>query len=142
MLATLLHITNPHHHNIHRYSPSDILVPGPFVMAAAMANTSQDLGDILYEDVVSCTNINKVNPGDQINTVTYVMNARQLQENPTLEEVTLKHLAIKNTEMDHLLHGGIPKKLLNRELQKPSEYEAVCLEDCPLLFLRITCQMV
>lgn len=142
MLATLLHITNPHHHNVHRYNPSDILVPGPFVMAAAMANTSPDIGDIVYEDIKCCTNINKVNPGDQINTITYVMDSKPLQENPALEEVTLKHLAIKNTEVDHLLHDGIPKKLLSGELQKPSEYEDVCLEQCPLLFHRIACQMV
>ena len=43
---------------------SDILVPGPFVMAAAMANASQNIGDIVYDEIVSCTNINKVNPGD------------------------------------------------------------------------------
>ena len=142
LLATLLHITNPHHHDVHRYSPSDILVPGPFVMAAAMANASQDLGDIVYEEIVSCTNINKVNPGDQINTITYILSTKPFQENPALEEVTLKHLATKNTELDHLFHTGIPKKLVSGELQKPSEYEAVCLEECPLLFHRIACQMV
>ena len=142
MLASLMRITNPHHHNTVRYSPTDILVPGPFVMAATIANTTQNLGEYAYEDILMATNLNKVNPGDLIGTVSYVLESKRLADNPDLEQVTIRHLAIKNTDIEELQNIGIPQKLLNGSLTKPSEYESVCQNECPLLFHKIACQMV
>ena len=142
MLASLMRIINPHHHNIIRYAHDDILVPGPFVMAAAMANASQSLGEVIYEDIPYSTNLNKVNPGDQIGTVTYVMDSRPIDEDSDLEQVTIRHLAIKNTDVDLLLETGIPEELVSGSLTKPSEYEAVCQRECPLLHHKIACQVV
>ena len=142
MLASLMRITNPHHHNTVRYLPTDILVPGPFVMAAAIANTTQNLGEVAYEDIPMAANLNKVNPGDLIGTVSYVLDSKHLADNPDLEQVTIRHLAIKNTNIEELQNIGIPQKLLNGSLTKPSEYESVCQNECPLLFHKIACHMV
>ena len=142
MLASLLRITNPHHHNKVRYLPTDILVPGPFVMAAALGNTAPNLGEIVYEDILMAANLNKVNPGDQIGTISYILDSQHLAENPDLEQVTVRHLAIKNTNIEQLQETGVPQKLLDGTLTKPSQYEAFCQQQCPLLFHKIACQMV
>ena len=142
MLASLMRITNPHHHNTVRYLPTDILVPGPFVMAATISNTTQDLGEIAYEDIQMATNLNKVNPGDKIGTISYVVDSERLVENHNLEQVTIKHIGIKNTNIDELLTTGIPLKIFDGSLTKPSEYETVCQNECPLLFHKIACNIV
>ena len=139
-MCKLLKLTNPHHHNIVRYSASDILVPGPFVIAAMLSNAERDLGEVIYEEFPVHTNINKVNPGDQIGTVTYVLSIQQMVENPGLEEITLKHIGIKNVDLEWLEEAGIPATLFDGVERKPAEYEALCAEKCPLLYRKIACQ--
>lgn len=142
MLCKLFKITNAHHHNIVRYSPSDILVPGPFVIAAMVSNTVYDLGDVVYEEYPVHTNINKVNPGDQIGTLTIIKSIRQLPENPELEEITLHHIGVKNVDLEWLVNSGVPGDLFGKELQKPAQYEEFCVAHCPILYRRIACQAV
>lgn len=140
MLCKLFKITNAHHHNVIRYSSSDLLVPGPFVIAAMTSNAEYDLGDLIYEQYPIQTNINKVNPGDQIGTLTYVQSIRQLAENSDLEEITLKHIGTKNVDLEWLINSGVPGNLFSGELQKPAHYEELCAEECPILYRKIACQ--
>ena len=142
MMCKLFKITNAHHHNNIRYSSSDILVPGPFVIAAMLSNTESDVGDVVCEEFPVHTNINKVNPGDQIGTLTYVVSTRQLAENPELEEITLKHIGVKNIDLEWLLKSGVPEDLFSDELSKPAQYEMLCAAQCPLLYRKIACQAV
>lgn len=137
MLCYLLKIVNPHHHNKVRYSHSDILVPGPFVMAASISNASTDIGEVLYEDVSSSVNPNKVNLGDQIGAMTLVVKCTVLEANPDLEEVILKHVAIKNVDMDTIAQLNLPQRLF--EDMKPSSYEELCIAELPLLIHKIAC---
>ena len=138
MLCYLLKIVNPHHHNIIRYNHTDILVPGPFVMAAAISNASFDLGGAVYEDILKCINPNKVNLGDQIGTLTFIEKCSAVESNPHLEEVILKHVAVKNTDMDTLASSVIPPELFADNM-KPSEYEQLCIEKMPQLIHKIVC---
>ncbi len=138
MLCNLLKIINPHHHNIVRYNSTDILVPGPFVMAAALSNASIDIGEVVYEDISSCINPNKVNLGDQVGTLTFVQKCTTLESNPCLEEVILKHFALKNIDMDVVASLTIPQELFSED-KKPSEYERLCIEKMPLLIHKIVC---
>lgn len=138
MLCTLLNIVNPHHHNKVRYQTTDLLVPGPFVMSAALGSSALDIGEIVYEDIPLCINPNKVNFGDQIGAVTYVESCMPLSNNPQLEEVKLKHLALKNTDMEILSETDIPKKLFDT-VMKPSEYESICAAEIPMLLHKIAC---
>jgi hypothetical protein len=142
MLCKLFKITNAHHHNTIRYSSSNILVPGPFVIAAMLSNAEYDVGHVVYEEYPMHTNINKVNPGDQIGTLTYVVSIRQLVENPELEEITLKHIGVKNVDLEWLLKSGVPEDLFSDELHKPAHYEEICAAQCPLLYRKIACQAV
>lgn len=139
MLCSLLKIVNPHHHNKVRYNSTDILVPGPFVMAAALSSASADVGNIVYEEIPSCVSLNKVNLGDQIGTMTFVEKCSTSESNPNLEEVLLKHVAIKNTDMMVLTDSDIPQKLFSGELVKPSEYEALCIAELPHFIHKIAC---
>lgn len=140
MLCNLLHIVNPHHHNKIRYQPTDLLVPGPFVMSAGMSAANLDIGEIIYEEIPVCINPNKVNFGDQLGTVTFIVNSRPLSDNlPEFEEVTLKHFVVKNTDMSILTKVDFPLKLFDNGHMKPSEYEALCGAECPVLLHKIAC---
>ena len=139
MLCTLLNIVNPHHHNKVRYQATDLLIPGPFVMSAAIGSAALDIGEIVYEDIPLCVNPNKVNFGDQIGAITYVESVEPLSENPQLEEVRLKHLALKNTDMEILSDMDFPKRLFQAEIMKPSEYESLCANEFPILLHKIAC---
>ena len=139
MLCTLLNIVNPHHHNKVRYQETDLLIPGPFVMSAALGNSALDIGEIIYEDIPYCVNPNKVNFGDQVGAVTYVESCEPLRDHPQLEEVKLKHLALKNTDMEILSEMDIPRKLFEAKEMKPSEYESVCAAEFPMLLHKIAC---
>ena len=138
MLCTLLNIVNPHHHNKVRYQATDLLVPGPFVMSAALGSSALDIGEIIYEDIPLCINPNKVNFSDQIGAVTYIESCTPLSNNPQLEEVKLKHLALKNTDMEILSETDIPKKLFET-VMKPSEYESIYAAEIPMLLHKIAC---
>lgn len=139
MLCTLLNIVNPHHHNKVRYQSTDLLVPGPFVMSAVLGSSALDIGEIVYEDIPLCINPNKVNFGDQIGAVTYIEDCEPINNNPQLEEVKLKHLALKNTDMEILSEIDIPKKLFESKTMKPSEYESICAVEIPMLLHKIVC---
>ncbi|XP_031573085.1 uncharacterized protein LOC116307084, partial [Actinia tenebrosa] len=142
MLCKLFKITNAHHHNIVRYSPSDILVSGPFVIAAMVSNAEYDVGDVVYDEYPMHININKVNPGDQIGTLTFVKSIRRLAENDDLEEITLHHIGVKNVDLEWLEISGVPEDLFGDELKKPAHYEKLCAAQCPILYRKIACQAV
>ena len=142
MLCTLLRIVNPHHHNIVRYSSNDLLVPGPFVMSAAIANSALDLGEILYEDIPLCISPNKVNFGDQIGTLTYVVECREIEGRPNYEQLIVKHIAVKNSDMEILSQMDIPLELFNGDKMKPSEIEKLCANEFPILLNKIACIIV
>ena len=139
MLCTLLNFIHPHHFNQLRYQATEILVPGPFVMSAALSGSAIDIGEVIYEEIPYCINPNKVNFGDQIGTVTYVESSRKLPGNPSLEEVTLRHLTLKNTDMEILSEMDIPDKFFLSKPMKPSEYEAICSTEFPTLLHKIVC---
>ncbi len=139
MLCNLLNLVNPHHHNLIRYQATDLLIPGPFVMSAALGCAALDIGEIVYEDVPVCINPNKVNFEDQIGSLTYIKSCKPLTTNSLLEEVKLKHFALKNTDMEVLSQMDIPRKLFEAEMMKPSEYESVCAKEFPMLLHKIVC---
>ena len=142
MLCNLLGIVNQHHHNKMRYSSFDLLVPGPFVMSAGIANTALDLGEILYEDIPLCINPNKVNFGDQIGTLTYIVDCNDVEGKPGYEEVLVKHIVVKNVDMEILSQLEIPLELFESDTMKPSDIEALCANSCPILLHKIACVIV
>lgn len=139
MLCNSLGITSPHHRDKIRYGHRDLVLPNCFVMAGGIANTSLDLGEILYEDIPYCANINTVNYGDQIGTMTYIEKCNKI-EGTNLEEVEMKHIILKQLDMDIVSRFNIPLKLCEiDEKTKPSDIELLCARSCPILHHKITC---
>ena len=137
VLCRLFSITNPHHHNTLKFSSNDIVVPGPFVIFATIGNTAGDLGKVIFEHIPKCISINTLNPGDQIETLTYVENCCPVTENENLEEITFKHIGIKNRNLEDL--SSVPEALFQNRLVKPSDFEKMCSEECPALLGKIAC---
>lgn len=142
MLSIALCLTNLNHYDTQSLTHEDLVVPGPFVLAASLAAPFQDLGDILYEKIEHCSNINMVNYGDSLGSLSYILDVQPLEDNPDLEEVTVKTLGIKNLDMQLLVNQPIPKALFTPEQMKPSDYEAICVTSFPELHHRIVCQTV
>ena len=142
MLCTLLHIVNPHHHHITRFRSTDILAPGPFVMSAGICIADLELGEAIYEHIPICINPNKTNPGDQLGALTYIIDCCEVPEIPEFEEVTLKHVVVKNIDMEVISQMDVPLELFKGDVLKPSEYESLCAEYCPILLHKIVCIVV
>ena len=138
-LCVLLNIVNPHSHDVLRYSSSDLLIPGPLVMAATIANSAMDLGEIIYEEIPLCHSTNKVNFGDQISTLTYVTECREVEGKAGFEQLTVKHIGIKNFDMEILSQMNIPSEVLEIDNMKPSEMESLCAAKFPNLLTKIVC---
>ena len=138
-LCKLFKITNEHHHNFVRYSPAALLVPGPLVIAAMISNSERETGHVVYEEIPFSMNMNKVNMGDQISTITYV---ESINEYPgsggLLEQVTLVQIGVININLEELCVVGIPRVLFESKVDMLArDYEEYCAELCPLLFRNI-----
>ncbi|XP_078696701.1 uncharacterized protein LOC144924911 [Branchiostoma floridae x Branchiostoma belcheri] len=141
-LATLLRVTNQHHYNVKKFNPEDILTIGALVETAMLQNVVDDFGDILYQEVVEASNVNRTPQEDMIGSISYIHSVRQLAENPDLEEVTVRTLGIKNLEMEEILEREVPVRLFSGTRMKTSDYEEICREDFPLLYRRIAAQVL
>ncbi|CAH1266439.1 CLYBL [Branchiostoma lanceolatum] len=140
--SNLIRVTNAHHINKMKYSYDDIVVPGPLVVAAAVHNVFDDFGDILYEEVVEASNVNRVNQEDMIGAVSLIHSVQPLTENSDLEEVTVRTLGIKNMDVDELLEREVLVKLFSGTNVRASDYEKICREEFPLLYRRIAAQVL
>ena len=83
-----------------KYSPQDILVPGPFSLAATAANCSREISDALGQQWTFCLNINKVNMGDLLVSVSHVHRVEDV--GGLFEIVTVTTLGVKNMKRDIL----------------------------------------
>ena len=139
-LSTLFRNTHPIHSDYQAYAPEQIIVCGGFVMSMVMAAGSRDLCQVLDEEIVHCSHINPVNPTDNIGALSYVIDVQPAGDH--LEEVTLKTLGLRNTNVEVDLAGvKVPLALLGIDHPKPSEVESICDSLCPPLRGRIALQM-
>ncbi|XP_078695683.1 uncharacterized protein LOC144924434 isoform X1 [Branchiostoma floridae x Branchiostoma belcheri] len=141
-LATLIRATNQHHLNVKKFNTEDLVAAGPLVEAATVHNVADDFGDILYQEVVKSSNVNRTNQEDMIGSVSYIHSIQQLAENPDLEEVTVRTLGIKNLDVEELLEREVPVILFSGTRMKTSDYEEICREAFPLLYRRIVTQVL
>ncbi|XP_078695691.1 uncharacterized protein LOC144924439 [Branchiostoma floridae x Branchiostoma belcheri] len=125
-----------------QFNTEDLLTAGPLVEAATVHNVTDDFGDILYQEVVESSNVNRTNQEDMIGSVSYIHSIQQLAENPDLEEVTVRTLGIKNLDVEELLEREVPVRLFSGTSMKTSDYEEICREDFPLLYRRIVAQVL
>ncbi len=139
-LSTLFRNTHPIHSDYQAYAPEEIIVCGGFVMSLVIAAASRDLGQVLDEEIVHCSHINPVNPSDNIGALSYIIDVQPVGDH--LEEVTVKTLGLRNTNVEVELAGvKVPLALLGTDHPKPSEVESICDSLCPPLRGRIALQM-
>lgn len=75
-------------------------MPGPFSLAATAANCSREISDALHQQWQFALNLNKVNMGDQLASMSYIHDVKSVSEH--LEEVTVSTLGLKNASRDIL----------------------------------------
>jgi citrate lyase beta subunit/acyl dehydratase len=139
-LTTLLRNTHPVHSDYQAFQPEEIIICGGFVMAMVQAATSRELRQILDEEIVQCSHVNRVTPGDNIGAISYVIDVEPFTEH--LEWVTVKTLGLKNIDVaTELADVAIPRELLQADPLKPSAIESICAARCTFLARRIALQM-
>ncbi len=84
-----------------KFLHQDVLVPGPFTISASLANASRELCDGVHQQWDFSLNINKVNLGDQISSVSFVHHVASMSKH--LEEATVTTLGLKNMHRDILM---------------------------------------
>ncbi len=140
-LTTLFRNTHPVHSDYQAFQPEEIIICGGFVMAMVQAATSRELRQILDEEIVQCSHVNRVTPGNNIGAISYVIDV-EAGPSEHLEWVTVKTLGLKNTDVATELAGvAIPRELLQGDPLKPSAIESLCAARCPFLTRRIALQM-
>ncbi len=138
--STRVRNTHPVHSDYQAYAPEQIIVCGGFVMSLVIAAASRDLGQVLDEEIVHCSHINPVNPSDNIGALSYIIDVQPVGDH--LEEVTVKTLGLRNTNVEVELAGvKVPLALLGTDHPKPREVESICDSLCPPLRGRIALQM-
>jgi citrate lyase subunit beta / citryl-CoA lyase len=143
-LCNLMRLTNAHHLDKEKFSQSEILVPGPLVLAAALSNVAQDLGDILHETWCHATNINVVNHGDQISSVTFVVGASHVPGDQTKlgQVLETQTFGFKNIDHGSLLALDFPAGMFSSKSPlKPKQYESIFGRHLPELQHNLVCQV-
>jgi citrate lyase beta subunit len=141
-LSTLLRLTNVQHYDSERFRHEDLIVAGPLATTASLTLPLHDLGDILHEEILHCSNINIVNFNDTLGAVSFILDVQTIENNPCLEEITVKTLGIKNVNVQTLSSYPLPLELFAAGFMKPAEFETICRSRSPRLEHRIACQTV
>jgi hypothetical protein len=141
-LSNLLRATNAHHYDRRRFAPTELVVAGPCVVAAALSNTLDDLGDRLAEELIHCSNINRVNLDAMIGTVSHILEVSPCADNDELEQVTLQCLGIKDLDVTAMDGSALPTELLTASELRPRALEDLCRRAFPDWSHRIACQAV
>jgi hypothetical protein len=85
-----------------KFERQDILVPGPFVLAATLANCCREVNDAVHQAWHFALNLNKVNMHDQLASVSYVHDVKPVSA--WLEQVRLTTIGVRNGNRDVLSH--------------------------------------
>lgn len=144
-LCTLFQITNAHHHSRTRYHDTELLVPGPLVLAATQSNVARFFDNVESEFHVQSLNMNKVNMTDQISTMTFVAETSIIPSaTGTRKLLKVVHIGVKNLDFAEcdFLTTGVPLSILDGSLDRPREYEKVLELECPELYKKIAARIV
>eukprot|EP00051_Salpingoeca_urceolata_P019125 m.275510 g.275510 ORF g.275510 m.275510 type:complete len:706 (-) comp19354_c0_seq5:118-2235(-) len=125
-LCGLMRVTNAHHLDSMRFDEEELVVPGPLVLSAALANVGSDLGATLHTQLVNATNINQVNPKDLVASLSFVHDIQPVAGSANVEEVTVQTFGVKNQDIDELAQCSFPLGLFSSSPRLPREYEEFC----------------
>jgi acyl dehydratase len=139
-LATLARLTHPRHFDTRRFdTKTEIMIPGGLVLGMAMSSSSRDLHEILHEELLSCSYVNSLHPGDVVSGMSYVKSVNDASP-WDLESLTVRTIAVKNVDLIRDLDSrrGLPIELFTSDhMMSTREIERICKEKCPNLCHKI-----
>ena len=140
-LSTIYRNTHPIHWDAQRYGREGIVVCGGFVQSLVFAICDRELRQVLDEVLERSSHVNTIAPEDSIGAISRVLSVEKIDAH--LEAVRVKTLGLKNVDVEKELIGvEIPETLLDEQERKPSEIEAICQTQCPILSGRIALQAI
>jgi hypothetical protein len=91
---------------------------------------------VLHEEVMECSYINNLHPGDTVGAISFVHSVKENVEGD-LEEVHLRTIGVKNLDVESLKGVPIPKSLFKGPVRRPRDYKKLCDRECTVLSDRI-----
>ena len=138
--TTLFRNTHPVHFNYLRFAKNEIIVCGGFVMAIALSNALKDLKQVLHQEIITCSHINKITPTDTISSVSFVHDISRIDN---YEVITLKTLGLINIDASiELINREWPISLFSKDDLRPAMIESILQKEMPELYHRICVQIL
>jgi len=136
-LSTQFRMTHPRLFNTSRFTPSELIVATPIILAAANACASHELFETYYETVDDATFPNPCGPEDNIGAMTFIKSVMHTENH--LEEVKCVTIGIKNIDITRSLSmSELPLSLFDTEASMTvKELEDICDQNFPLLSRKI-----
>ena len=132
-LSSLARLTHERHFNHHVFDTEEIYIPGGLVLGLTISAASRDLHEVLHEDIVECSFINNLHPGDTVGAMTFISS---LGENVSgdMESLTIRTVGVKNMDVHRELKDvALPIELFTGNVKRPRDYEQLCMEKVPML---------
>ena len=140
LFTTLFRNTHPIHFNYSRYPKENIVICGGFVLAVVLGNAMKDFKQVLDQQIVHCSHINKIAPEDTMSSVSHIVH-REIIEGHEL--LTIKTIGLRNVDPNtELNEHEWPRELFNTEIPKPSQLELRLKREMPELFHKVCIQIV
>ena len=136
-LSSLARITHERHFDHHTFDKNEIYIPGGLVLGLTNSASSRDLHEVLHEDLLECSYINNLHPGDTVGAMSFV---KTLEETVSgdMESLVIRTVALKNINVVEDLRGvPLPMELFNGPVKRPKDYETICQAECPILSNKI-----
>ena len=109
-------------------------------MAIALSNALKDLKQVLHQEIITCSHINKITPTDTISSVSFVHDISRIDN---YEVITLKTLGLINIDASiELINREWPISLFSKDELRPAMMESILQKEMPELYHRICVQIL
>jgi len=140
LFTTLFRNTHPIHFNYSRYPKEKIIICGGFVLAVVLGNAMKDFKQVLDQQIIHCSHINKIAPEDSMSSVSRIVKSEIVNNR---ELLTIKTIGLRNVDPNtELINHKWPPELFNTEIPKPSQLEMELKTQMPELFHKVCIQVL
>jgi len=109
-------------------------------MAVALANALKDLKQVVDQQIISCSHINKIGPLDTISSVSYIHES-ELEND--CEVLTIKTIGLRNIDAaTELSNCDWPMELFSKKELRPAEMELLLSNEMPEIFHKVCIQIL
>ena len=100
----------------------------------------KDFKQVLDQQIVHCSHINKIAPGDTMSSVSHIVQRETVND---YELLTIKTIGLRNVDPNtELIKYQWPPGLFNTEIPKPSQLEMDLKTQMPELFHKVCIQIL